>query len=401
MLLFNTMDPDPRVWKEAESLARNGTTVRIYALRGPGQEAVSRVDGFEVRRFSRFAPTNLNPPKTALGLLSTAKALLMEPFDVYHCHDAATLPFGYLLARKSRSLLIYDSHEYEPDRFNPVALRSMKRRLLARLSVGRLTEPPLIRRASKVITVNGSIARLLAEHYRLKARPTVVRNIPKYRERATEGSLRDMLSLEDGTKILLYLGVSVPGRGVTRCVDLLEYLPDAVLVLAGRISDEYRSALLRRASETGAEDRLHILGHVPYEQVHTLASQADVGLFLAKPRPISTKSKYSLPNKIFEYLMARLPMVVMDDRPEIADLVHTYQIGAAVDPDDTGQLVSTVKGFLYDEELSTRVREACEAAARVLSWEHEEQALLGAYDQLLRNPTDRRVAAPSQRTNGG
>ena len=381
MLLFNTMDPDPRVWKEAETLASNGATVCVYALRGPGQAERTAVDGFEVCRFTRYAPTNMNPPKALKGVVSAVRALWNESYDVYHCHDAGTLPVGYLLSRVHRAALVYDSHEYAPDEYSASSFRTTKQRLANKYSIGRLTEPFAIRRSSRVITVGDSIARLLKERYNLRTDPLVLRNVPKYIEPKASGDLRTKLGLGPDAKMLLYQGVVAADRGVETCIEVLDHIDNAALVILGRISNAYKDELSRIVSRAGVESRVHMMGQVPYDQLLGLTVQADVGLYLAKPDGISTSFKYSLPNKSFEFIMARIPQVV-SNLPEIKKLVEQYGVGIVEDPRNLERLLASINRVLHDTGLRNRLRDACERAAQILNWENEERSLLALYESL-------------------
>ena len=391
MLLFNSLDPDARVWREAKSLAFAGADVHIYALKGPGQPAHKTIDGFSVHRVTPYSPANYLAARSSIkGLVALVRELWGKSFDVYHCHDAQTLPFGFLLSRKHKASLIYDSHEFASDEYSPVALQTRARRFAVRYSLGRLAEPILIGRVSTVITVCDSLSERLKERYHLDAKPIVVRNVPKYKEPVTQNLLRTGLELQDKSKILLYQGVIARARGIERCIDLLSYLCGAVLVLLGPVEESYRKCMLERAERLRVKDRVRFMEPVPYDELHGLTSGAAIGLFLAKPDPISISLEYSLPNKVFEYVMARVPQVVAD-LPEIKHLVEEHEVGLSCDPNNVELLVACIQKVLDDGESNGSFRKACDKAARLLNWENEEQRLLKVYTALEKSEGAREV----------
>src|SRR5262249_12332041 len=108
----------------------------------------------------------------------------------------------------------------------------------------------------------------------------------------------------------------------------------------------------------------------------------DVGLFLLDQKSLPTSYRYCLPNKLFEYTMARLPMVVTD-LPELRNLVECYRIGFVVNPSDIGAVVERLRSVLHDKALRANLGNNLEEAAQSLSWEAEEDKLIDLYCQLL------------------
>ena len=132
-------------------------------------------------------------------------------FDIIHAHDLNTLPGGYWLARKVGAKLVYDSHELYLDRNRSSEYSSFGKWLRKKL------EKFLCRKSDLVITVNDSIAEILADRYEI-TKPTIVMNIPvrKVSTALNEKNkdLRLLLNIQTGHKVLLYSGAITFNRGL-------------------------------------------------------------------------------------------------------------------------------------------------------------------------------------------
>jgi glycosyltransferase involved in cell wall biosynthesis len=120
----------------------------------------------------------------------------------------------------------------------------------------------------------------------------------------------------------------------------------------------------------------------------TYIASADVGVVSTEPTSVSYR--FSLPNKLFESMMAGLPVVV-SDLPEQAALVRRTGAGvlykARSDPDgDLGTpeaIAEAVETLLTDPVLHATCRErALEAARTELNWDRESRRLVQLYDDL-------------------
>jgi glycosyltransferase involved in cell wall biosynthesis len=107
--------------------------------------------------------------------------------------------------------------------------------------------------------------------------------------------------------------------------------------------------------------------------VPTVASEATVALVYIEP--ISQSYVETLPNKLFEAVQARLP-VVATDLPQIRTIVDHYEIGELVPAGDADSLGAAIERILSAPDS---YRSRLEVAAHELSWEEEQKVLLEAY----------------------
>jgi glycosyltransferase involved in cell wall biosynthesis len=286
--------------------------------------------------------------------------------DVVHAHDAAMLAPGFVGARLTRARLLYDSHELATG----VPYRTP---LWARLVWA--LERMLIRRCDAVITVSDGIADRLRRLYGLRERPTVVRNLPDL-PNSGPGGLRRRLGLSD-EPLVLHQGAPAPHRGCEELVLAMEHVPDAHLVFLGESGfPVFTDRLARRARERSVAGRIHFTANLPLEALLSHTREADVGVSLLEGN--CENHRLALPNKVFEYVAAGVPVVV-SDLPELSRLVHEHGLGWTADPGDPSSIAAALREALTHGHQRT---EALQQAAGTLNWEREKGRLIDVYSRL-------------------
>jgi glycosyltransferase involved in cell wall biosynthesis len=264
-----------------------------------------------------------------------------------------------------RSKLVYDTHELETE---TVASHGLRKHLL------KILERLLIRFVDETIVVNDSIAQWYKYKYRLK-RVWVVRNVPYNQGEnvAKTRILREAFGIQDEEIVYLYLGGISQGRGIPLLLDTFSRThPSRHVVFMGF------GHLTPLVQEYAAKyPNIHYHPAVGLSDVLKHAAGADVGLSLIEN--VCMSYYLCLPNKVFEYMMAGLPMIV-SDFPDMAALVERYDCGwkVAVDAEALLTLVKTIS----PKEVSAKSANACGARCH-FGWHLEEPALLEVYWQML------------------
>ncbi|HMJ73520.1 MAG TPA: glycosyltransferase [Solirubrobacterales bacterium] len=372
MLLHKDIAHDSRVRREAGALAGAGHEVTVVHLPPSAERELPGLPYALTPATLRRGRERL-PHAARLGAEATRLALRAAATwpDAIHAHDAAMLLPGLLAARRCGSRLVYDSHELAtgvPYRGGawPAVVAGAER----------LGAP----RADAVIAVSDGIAARLSERYRLRRPPAVIRNLPDLPppDAAPAPDLRRALGIGDAP-LVLHQGAVAAGRGCEVLLRALDLLPEAHLLYLGA-EGPYATRMRRIAGESGAADRSHFLGPVPPEALLSYTAQADVGVSLLADS--CENHRLALPNKLFEYVAAGLPVVV-SDLPEASRLVRAHGIGwcaDGADPESVAVALRTALAQQNDEGL----RERLARAATELSWEREKQSLLAVYDALGR-----------------
>jgi glycosyltransferase involved in cell wall biosynthesis len=111
-------------------------------------------------------------------------------------------------------------------------------------------------------------------------------------------------------------------------------------------------------------------GPVATDKVISYAKEADIGLCLIEDLCLSYR--FSLPNKLFEYLLAGIPVIV-NDLPEQRKFINKYKCGWVL-----SNPVNDLCDFLKELTLK-EIFEKKKGAARVgneISWEREVKPYL-------------------------
>jgi glycosyltransferase involved in cell wall biosynthesis len=235
---------------------------------------------------------------------------VLEP-DLIHAHDIHFVGVVDRAVARRRAAgqtcgWVYDSHEWVSGIAQYGSRTNRVVSAWARLEAGH------IEHADRVVTVSDPIAEALQRRYRLPRRPDVVLNVPMLGVgRPATGGVRAVAGVPDDAPLLVFSGGITPARGVTTGVDALQYLPDAHLVVVSTptAATHGAAAVRRRAQELGLTDRVHVIDPVRPDEVVDFLAGADAGLILLHHFP---SHEMALPNKLFEYLQAQVPVVVSD-----------------------------------------------------------------------------------------
>ncbi|TDD27501.1 glycosyltransferase [Kribbella turkmenica] len=303
----------------------------------------------------------------------------LEP-DVVHAHDmhvigVATRAAGRAKLRGKHLKVVYDAHEYV------AGLSRYGGRTRRSIAAWANHEREYIGQADLVITVSPAIAHRLRQEHKLGHEPAVIMNTPNPADVSVEVTdVRSRIGLPPEVPLLVYSGGVTRARGVESAVQALVELPDAhlaVVCVPGIATDAVR-ALQALAATLGVENRLHCLDPVKPDEVVAFLRTADVGLIPILRYP---SHEMALPNKLFEYAFAGLPVVV-SDMPSMKEFVDRTRIGevfVAADPHDLASKVRTVLGDLD----SYRERVAHPGYQQEVSWAGQADKLRSLYGELV------------------
>ncbi len=391
MLLGNYLTYDSRVKREARALASAGHDVTVaYVTDGeaPGEGVLqgTKVLRCPLEVHSRFLPPGA---RWLRYLTSVLRFGVLKPLyrgarevdaDVVHAHDLQALPVAARIARERGCRLVLDVHDLWVETRNQIesAGTPIGRIRVAMLQAAwRNVERRLLPRADHVLTASPGYAGVLRERYGVEAH--VVRNCPEFVETEPNLALRKLCGLGKEVKIILYVGGLLVARGLIRCAETLKHLPEEYVLVCVGPGD---GGFIREAAERcGTSARVHILPPVPPGQVVSLAAGADVGLCLIEP--INLSKKLTLPNKLFEYMMAGIPQVITD-LPEMRRVVDGERVGAVVPVNPSPKEVAAALRRLCETpdglEMGERAREA---ARERHNWGIESGKLIALYEKVL------------------
>lgn len=299
--------------------------------------------------------------------------------DAIHAHDFFTIAMAHRAAQRLSEdgapvRWVYDAHEY----VRGLDFFSAERRAAA-LAI----EGDHIRAADRVVTVTPDLADRLQEDYALPRRPDVVLNAPARMGSAPpRETVRSCLGLADDVPLLVYAGQVKAPRDIHTLVAALEYLPDAHLAVLTANEGPYVERLADIAARISATDRYHRLPYVASHEVSAFLSDATVGVV---PLTHYGNAEVALPTKLFEFLHARLPMVVSDTRA-MRRFVEELGVGEVFVAGDAHALATAVLRVLERPDTYRQpLRSHPELLVRY-SWQEQERVLLDVYSSVLDRP---------------
>lgn len=309
-----------------------------------------------------------------------SSGLLYNNVKLIFAHDLTTLKSAVVLGEIHNIPIIYDSHELYSEQ--KVFSKHQKKILEAR-------EKKYIHRCQRVLTVSHACSRRIAEKNQLESRPNVILNVADYpnsdydSDHYSDPSLRKIVRAQDGEKIILYQGGLLRHRNLDNLLDGFIRLarPDVYLVFLGPAEANILASLRKKALKSVLNHRIYFLDPVSQDILLKITQTADFGVI--PYYPVDENSKYCLPNKLFEYIQANIPILANNQLPEVSHLMH--QLGGG------GMLakLQKPKDFAKAFELMltrnlTQDRMILKRHAKQFSWSsHEKTKFLQIVQEFL------------------
>ena len=361
----NDLSTDQRVDKVCHTLAGMGFSVTLVGRLLPESPTLDRsYNTHRMYLFFRKGPLFYAEYNLRLFLF-----LMFNRCNLLVSNDLDTLLPNFIISRIKRVPMVYDSHEYyteTPELINRPLVRGIWERI----------ERSIFPRLTDVITVNESIAGLYEKKYGIKL--NVVRNIPRTVS-PVEVKSRKELGLPDDRKIVLMQGAGINiQRGAEESIEAMKYVEGAILLIIG--SGDVIGQLRKMSEMPGLNGKVMFLPKMPYTELMQHTRVADIGLTLDKDTNINYR--YSLPNKLFDYIHAGIP-VLASRLPEICRIVEGYNVGLICENHDPAEIARMINLMLNDETSRADWKVNLRKAASELTWENEENVLKSVYRKYV------------------
>ena len=291
--------------------------------------------------------------------------------DVWQAEGLVALPVAVELRRRAGGLAIYDSRDLDVQSARFARLPAAWRRLLER------RERSLARSVDAVISVSQPYADVLAASF--DRQPTIVMNGPPdfTPPDPPERLWHERLDLSPETRVVLYLGLFIQGRG-------LDQLMEAIGLRGGRRAGDGRLRRRGAARPRGGRRPCRtptgssFVGGIAPDQILPLTAAADVSAMPVQGDTLN--HRLNTPTKLFDAMGAGVP-VVASDLPGMGPIVRETGCGELCDPEDPADIARAISLILdATPERRAAYRAACLAAARgEYSWERQAERLLELY----------------------
>lgn len=352
---------DQRVHKIATTLQEMGFDVMLLGRKLPSSLAVKR--NYKTKRFCLLFNTEIwFYMEYNIRLFFF---LLFSKMDVLLANDLDTLLPNFLVSKIKNIPLVYDSHEMFCEGPELQGRKFVQ-------SFWKIIEKWIVPKLKYTYTVSKSIAEDYNKEY--NANFKIIRNIPTLKK---ESRKVEQLSF-NGKKIILYQGVMNPGRGLEEMIAAMPFVENAVLLIIG--FGKVENELKEMVRKMGVEEKVIFYGRVPFEDLFSYTKQADIGLLLE--RPLGLSFTYALPNKLFDYIHAELP-IIASPLIDVKRIMDKFEIGILTKKYNPEYLAYTINEMLYNAEKRKVWKANMQKAKQELNWEKEQQKLKEIYDSLL------------------
>ena len=351
----NDLVTDQRVGKTCEVLSEIGYDVLLVGRKLKKSLPIQR--NYRTKRFRLlfnkgvlfYTEYNI---RLFIFLLFTKKNLLFS-------NDLDTLLPNYITSVFQRKKLIFDSHELFSEIPELVNKQQVKK-------VWLFLEKTIIPKLQNVITVSNSIKNHYHNLYGIS--PIVVRNIPKIKKI----SQRNFEIDAKGKKVILYQGSVNIGRGIELMIDTMALLDEYLFIVIG--DGDILEQLKEKVSNLSLHDKVKFIGKKTPEELKELTPNATIGMSLEED--LGLNYRYALPNKVFDYLHANVPVIVAD-LPEMRSLIKKHPIGEILTertPKTLAKIIIYMTNISYEKELKTAKKE--------LNWSKEKEKLISIFSKL-------------------
>ena len=290
--------------------------------------------------------------------------LLFRKKGIFVSNDLDTLPACWLASKIKGLPLVYDSHEYFTEVPELIGRKFVRNFWL-------IIEKNLVPGLKYAYTVSEPIAEEYRKAYNVNFQ--VIRNLP-YRSQHPIRS-PDLLQ-SDPIPVIIYQGSLNPGRGLESVILAMKQLEEYRFRIFG--DGPLRKNLEKLVEENNLSGCVLFMGRVPFSELQSYTRQASLGISLEEN--LGRNYYYSLPNKLFDYIQARIPVLV-SGLPEMRKIVEGYNVGLVTDSLNPEILARLIKGIMSDEEKRMIWKKNLHKAAEDLCWENEKGKMIEIYMQ--------------------
>lgn len=295
------------------------------------------------------------------------RSLLKQNADIYFASDLYSLPFCVIAAKLKGKKIFYDSREVY------TGLPALNDKKIVKALV-RIIESHYIHKTDLVLTTGKMDSDYIEKLYNLKS-TEVLRNLPLTNTDISPVDLRSKFQNPGNLKLILYQGIIVKGRGIEIYFEIIKKTDNLGLIILGGGEDE--EFYKKMAEKSGINDRVLFAGKIKQNELLNYTAAAELGLSIITN--ISTNNYYALPNKLFEYLMAGIP-VIASDMPQMKEIIEKYKVGEVVAENDSAAIIKIIQKWSDEPELYTQLKENCKVAAKELNWENEFGRILDYFN---------------------
>jgi glycosyltransferase involved in cell wall biosynthesis len=295
--------------------------------------------------------------------------LLFHKFDLLVANDLDTLLPNFLVSRLKNLPLVYDSHEY----FTEVP--ELQYRPFVKW-VWRSIESLVFPYLKSAITVSESIASHYEKMYHVK--PLVVRNVGKNANYIVPYTRMEAGVPEDDLLIIIQgTGINID-KGAEELIEAINISAGVSLLIVG--AGDLVPKLKHLVNELKIVNKVKFIQSASWEKLIRYTKSADVGMCIEKDTNLNYR--YSLPNKLFDYIAAGIP-VIISDLPETSKIIKEYDCGILISKVTPENISIAINDLKDNPEKLAHLRSNAISASGNLNWDIESKKVIYFYRKIL------------------
>jgi len=345
VLVSNDLTYDQRVSKICDSLQHKKWEVQLVGVLKTESTSIQRT--YSINRLRVFF--SKGPLFYFMLNVRMFFYLLFHKTEIIWANDLDVLWSAVLIKKLRGAKIIYDSHEY----FTEAEGLTGRERIKAFWT---RIEERCIPHVDVFITVNESIAEIYREKYNREV--LVQRNMPILVEDESERE-----ELFEVKTVVLQGAYIDPDRGGMELVEAFQYLEGIQLLIVGAGRD--LENIKRRIVELQLEEKVKVLPRMSYFELKQLTQRVHLGVSLDKP--LHLNYTLSLPNKLFDYIHAGVPVLV-SNLLEPARIVNEYGVGEVVS-EVTPKAIAVGIQIVLNSPSYNEYKTATKKAKSALHWQ--------------------------------
>ena len=307
--------------------------------------------------------------------------LLHQKPDIFLGNDLDVMPATMLSARLRKKPVVYDSHEFF------LGMAGMEEKPFRR-NIWKYIENRIFSRLKYMYTVSDSIRNLYRNIYHEKL--FVVRNLPlKNPDNPTPTSeeLNQLRSIEEkipeNKHLLIFQGAGInESRGAEELVLSMNFLDASeyhLLIIGG---GDVFPKLKKMVEQHHLQEKITLIPKLPFALLSRLTRKAGLGISIDKSSVLN--HKYSLPNKLFEYLHAAVP-VLASRLIEQERIINQFEVGDFIEDYQPEHIAGKIKEIFANPERLNRWKQNTCNVRETLNWENESKIVIDIFKQVERD----------------
>lgn len=302
---------------------------------------------------------------------ATKSAITSHRPDIIHANDLETLSAAIWAKKSTGGKVVYDAHEIAVEEYPGMPFGSQWWRSFQ--------ERRLIKRTDAVLTIGEETAHFLSKRYGLND-IGIIYNSPDAIGMTSQGGLHKACGLSKDVPLAVFTGYLRADRGLVEILQAISLISELHFARVGPSKADLDDEFCALANKFGINARVHNIEAVDPMQTATFIQDADVALIVN--RNFSTNVDLALPNKLFDALLANVPLVV-GRQSAVARVVQEEGVGVIVDEEDPSSIADGIRRVISQSEFYRLDEDARRGVSDRYGWAAQVKAIEQIYARLF------------------